>query len=63
MTYQEFFTNLKRLLKEAGAVIYSDNDGNVWVCIGNDHYRATMITGVEAVSLESVKFTKIEDLI
>lgn len=29
--------------RKNNAVIYSDNDGSVWICVGDDHYRCPMI--------------------
>ena len=57
-----FFLELAALCKKYGAVIYANDDGNVWFCIGNEHYRATMISKsfdtwkpVERVIYEGVK--------
>ncbi len=43
-TVSYWWDDLAIVCKRWNAVIYSDNDGNVWVCVANEHFRMTMIT-------------------
>ena len=58
----EAFKSLMKWCEENNACIYSDNDGMVWICIKNDHYRAQMIGKTLPCwqPFEHVEYTKVE---
>ena len=62
MCSSDLFPSHDKCGEENNAYIYSDNDGMVWICIKNDHYRAQMIGKTLPCwqPFEHVEYTKVE---
>lgn len=42
-THLDAFERLRNWCRDNQVCIYSESDGNVWICIKDTHYRAQMI--------------------